>query len=125
MTATAKDSSGNTVAVTTAVGGEVSSVDLTQSPPLLNINGQTYTISQVESIVAPATGLPAPRPLAARVAPAARAAAATDRDRPIRPANPPNDRPNRRLRVPEMAPGRRRRGIFKEIRIERLGLGKF
>ena len=56
MTATAKDSSGNTVAVTTAVGGEVSSVDLTQSPPLLNINGQTYTISQVESIVAPATG---------------------------------------------------------------------
>ena len=56
MTATAKDSSGNTVGVTTAVGGVVSSVDLTQSPPLLTIGGQTYTISQVESIVAPATG---------------------------------------------------------------------
>jgi flagellar basal-body rod modification protein FlgD len=53
MTATAKDSSGNTVGVTTAVGGVVSSVDLTQSPPLLTIGGQTYTISQVESIVNP------------------------------------------------------------------------
>jgi flagellar basal-body rod modification protein FlgD len=53
MTATAKDSSGNTVGVTTAVGGIVSSVDLTQSPPLLTIGSQTYTISQVESIVNP------------------------------------------------------------------------
>jgi flagellar basal-body rod modification protein FlgD len=56
MTATAKDSSGNTVGVTTAVGGVVSSVDLTQSPPLLMIGGQTYTVSQVESIVAPSSG---------------------------------------------------------------------
>jgi flagellar basal-body rod modification protein FlgD len=55
MTATAKDSSGNTVGVTTAVGGVVSSVDLTQSPPLLTIGGQTYTISQVQSIVAPSS----------------------------------------------------------------------
>src|SRR6201995_2901835 len=53
MTATAKDSSGNTVGVPTAVGGVVSSVDLPQSPPLLTIGGQTYTISQVESIVNP------------------------------------------------------------------------
>ena len=51
MTATAKDSSGSTVGVTTAVGGVVSSVDLTQSPPLLTINGQTYTVSQIQSIV--------------------------------------------------------------------------
>jgi flagellar basal-body rod modification protein FlgD len=29
----------------------VSSVDLTQSPPLLSINGQTYTVSQIASIV--------------------------------------------------------------------------
>jgi flagellar basal-body rod modification protein FlgD len=52
MTATAKDSSGNNVAVTTAVEGTVSSVDLTQSPPLLWINGQSYTLSQIQSIVA-------------------------------------------------------------------------
>ena len=51
MTATAVDSSNNTVAVTTAIQGVVSSVDLTQSPPLLTINGQTYTVSQIKSIV--------------------------------------------------------------------------
>jgi flagellar basal-body rod modification protein FlgD len=51
LTATAADSSGNNVAVTTQVQGVVSSVDLTQSPPLLTINGQTYTVSQIASIV--------------------------------------------------------------------------
>jgi flagellar basal-body rod modification protein FlgD len=51
LTATAKDTTGNTVAVTSAVEGTVSSVDLTQSPPLLTIGGQTYTVSQVQSIV--------------------------------------------------------------------------
>jgi flagellar basal-body rod modification protein FlgD len=51
MTATAKDSSNNTVAVTTQVQGVVSAVDLTQSPPLLTIDGKTYTVSQVQSIV--------------------------------------------------------------------------
>lgn len=55
MTATAKDVSGNNLAVTTAVEGTVSSVDLTQSPPLLWINGQSYTLSQIQSIVAPAS----------------------------------------------------------------------
>ena len=29
----------------------VTTVDLTQSPPLLTIGGQTYTVSQVQSIV--------------------------------------------------------------------------
>ncbi|SDT49745.1 flagellar hook assembly protein FlgD [Bradyrhizobium canariense] len=52
LTATAKDSSGNDVAITTAIQGAVSSVDLTQSPPLLTINGQTYTVNQIQSIVA-------------------------------------------------------------------------
>jgi flagellar basal-body rod modification protein FlgD len=52
LTATAKDSSGNTVAVSTSVGGIVSSVDLTQSPPMLTIGGQTYTLSQIQSIIA-------------------------------------------------------------------------
>jgi flagellar basal-body rod modification protein FlgD len=51
LTATAKDSTGNNVAVTTSVAGVVSSVDLTQSPPLLTIGGQTFTVNQVESIV--------------------------------------------------------------------------
>lgn len=51
LTATAKDSNGNTVAVTTSVAGVVSSVDLTQSPPLLSIGSQTFTVNQVESII--------------------------------------------------------------------------
>ena len=50
MTATAVDSSGNNVAVSTDVEGVVSSVDLTQTPPMLTINGQTYTISQIKGI---------------------------------------------------------------------------
>jgi flagellar basal-body rod modification protein FlgD len=51
MTATAKDASNNTVAITTAIQGVVNSVDLTQSPPLLSIGGQTYTVNQIQSIV--------------------------------------------------------------------------
>jgi len=51
LTATAADSAGNPVAVSTQIQGVVNSVDLTQSPPLLSINGQTYTVSQIKSIV--------------------------------------------------------------------------
>ena len=51
LTATAKDSSGNNVAVGTSIQGVVSSVDLRQSPPLLSINGQTYTVNQIKAIV--------------------------------------------------------------------------
>jgi len=51
LTATAKDAVGNTVAITTAIEGTVNSVDLTQSPPLLSIGGQTYTVNQIQSIV--------------------------------------------------------------------------
>jgi flagellar basal-body rod modification protein FlgD len=51
LTATAKDANGNTVAISSAVEGAVSSVDLTQSPPLLTIGGQTYTVSQIQSII--------------------------------------------------------------------------
>jgi flagellar basal-body rod modification protein FlgD len=50
LTATAADASGNSVAVTTQVQGVVSSVDLTQSPPLLTIAGQTYTVNQIQRI---------------------------------------------------------------------------
>lgn len=51
LTATAADTAGNTVAVTTQIQGVVDSVDLTQSPPLLSINGQNYTVSQVKAII--------------------------------------------------------------------------
>jgi flagellar basal-body rod modification protein FlgD len=50
LTATAADGSGNSVGVTTQVQGVVSSVDLTQSPPLLTIAGQTYTVNQIQRI---------------------------------------------------------------------------
>jgi flagellar basal-body rod modification protein FlgD len=50
LTATAADSTGNQVAITTQVGGTVQSVDLTKSPPLLFINGQNYTVNQVRAI---------------------------------------------------------------------------
>jgi flagellar basal-body rod modification protein FlgD len=39
------------VTIPTKVQGVVSSIDLTLSPPLLSINGQTYTVSQIKSIV--------------------------------------------------------------------------
>jgi len=50
MTATAADANGNSVGVTTQIQGVVSSVDLTQSPPLLTIAGQTYTVNQIQRI---------------------------------------------------------------------------
>ena len=50
LTAQAADSSGNSVAVSTEIVGVVSSVDLTQSPPLLSINGQNYTVDQIKGI---------------------------------------------------------------------------
>jgi len=45
------DGSGNTVGINTQIQGVVSSVDLTQSPPLLTIGDQTYTIDQIKRIV--------------------------------------------------------------------------
>ena len=52
ITATGKDVAGNNVGIAAQVQGTVSSVDLTQSPPLLTIDGNSYTLSQVKSIVA-------------------------------------------------------------------------
>jgi len=51
LTATGKDSSGKDVAISTEVQGIVDSVDLTASPPLLSIGGQTYTTNQVKRVV--------------------------------------------------------------------------
>jgi len=55
LTATATDASGQTTAVSTQVQAKVDAVDLTQTPPLLSINGQNYTMSQLQMIVAPGT----------------------------------------------------------------------
>jgi flagellar basal-body rod modification protein FlgD len=51
ISATGKDASGNSVGIAAQVQGKVSSVDLTQSPPLLTIDGNSYTVGQVKSIV--------------------------------------------------------------------------
>ena len=51
LTATGKDSSGNSVAISTEVQGIVDSVDLTASPPLLSIGGQTYTTDKIKRVV--------------------------------------------------------------------------
>jgi flagellar basal-body rod modification protein FlgD len=56
LTATGKDSSGNSVAISTEVQGIVDSVDLTASPPLLAIGGQTYTTDQIKRVVRPNAG---------------------------------------------------------------------
>ena len=50
LTASATDASGNSVGITSAIQGVISSVNLTQSPPLLTINGQSYTVNQIQSI---------------------------------------------------------------------------
>jgi flagellar basal-body rod modification protein FlgD len=47
----AKDANNNPVAVATQIVGTVNSVDLTQSPPLLSIGNQTFTLNQINSIV--------------------------------------------------------------------------
>ena len=57
LTATGKDSSGNSVAISTEVQGIVDSVDLTSSPPLLSIGGTSYTTDKIKRVVRPgATG---------------------------------------------------------------------
>ena len=55
LTATGKDASGNSVAISTEVQGIVDSVDLTSSPPLLSIGGQSYTTDKIKRVVRPST----------------------------------------------------------------------
>jgi flagellar basal-body rod modification protein FlgD len=55
LTATGKDSSGKDIAISTEVQGVVDSVDLTASPPLLSIGGQTYTTDKIKRVVRGAT----------------------------------------------------------------------
>jgi flagellar basal-body rod modification protein FlgD len=51
LTATGKDSKGNNVAISTEVQGVVDSVDLTSSPPLLSIGGQSYTTDKIKRVM--------------------------------------------------------------------------
>ena len=55
LTATGKDSSGNSVAISTEVQGIVDSVDLTSTPPLLSIGGQSYTTDKIKRVIRPST----------------------------------------------------------------------
>jgi flagellar basal-body rod modification protein FlgD len=55
MTVSAVDTNKQPTAVSTEIEAVVDSVDLTQNPPLLSINGQNYTLSQVKRIVRPSS----------------------------------------------------------------------
>jgi len=51
LTATAVDTSGQSVGISTEVQATVDSVDLTQDPPQLSINGQGYTLDKIKRII--------------------------------------------------------------------------
>ena len=53
LTVTANDAGGQSVAIPTTITGVVSSVDLTQNPPLLQIGGQGYKLNQILSVTQP------------------------------------------------------------------------
>jgi flagellar basal-body rod modification protein FlgD len=55
ISATAKDSSGQSVAVSTEVLGVVDSADLSTTPPTLSIGGQNFTVDKVKKVVRNAT----------------------------------------------------------------------
>ena len=50
---TGKDASGQTVSVPTEVEGIVDSVDLNQTPPVLSMGGQDYTLDKIKRVVRP------------------------------------------------------------------------
>jgi flagellar basal-body rod modification protein FlgD len=47
----ATDASGQTATVSTQIQGTIDSADLSQSPPLLSIGGQTFTLEQIKKVV--------------------------------------------------------------------------
>ncbi len=51
LTATAADANNQSVAVSTEVQAVVDSVDLSQSPPVMSINGQNYTLDKIKRVV--------------------------------------------------------------------------
>jgi flagellar basal-body rod modification protein FlgD len=50
---TATGANGQPVAVSTQIQGVVNSVDLAQNPPVLSVNGQNFTLSQILSVTMP------------------------------------------------------------------------
>ena len=50
---TGKDASGQTVAIPSEIEGVVDSVDLTKTPPVLSIGGQTFTLDKIKRVVRP------------------------------------------------------------------------
>jgi flagellar basal-body rod modification protein FlgD len=53
ISVTGKDASGQTVSVPTEVEGIVDSVDLNQTPPVLSMGGQDYTLDKIKRVVRP------------------------------------------------------------------------
>ena len=51
LSATAQDANKQTVAVSTEVQAPVDSVDLTQTPPVLSVAGQNFTLDKIKRIV--------------------------------------------------------------------------
>jgi flagellar basal-body rod modification protein FlgD len=51
LSVTAKDASGQVVSIPTEVQGVVDSVDLTQTPAVLSIGGQTFTLDKIKRVV--------------------------------------------------------------------------
>jgi len=51
LTATGTAANGQTTAISTQIQAPVDSVDLTQTPPLLSVAGQNYTLNQIQKIV--------------------------------------------------------------------------
>ena len=51
LTATGTSASGQSTAISTQIQAPVDSVDLTQTPPVLSVSGQNYTLSQIQKIV--------------------------------------------------------------------------
>jgi len=51
LSVTARDASGQSVAISSEVQGVVDSVDLTKSPPVLSIGGQTFTLDKIKRVV--------------------------------------------------------------------------
>jgi flagellar basal-body rod modification protein FlgD len=51
LTITAQDASGQSVALSSEIQARVDSADLTQSPPVLSIAGQSYTIDKLKRVL--------------------------------------------------------------------------
>jgi flagellar basal-body rod modification protein FlgD len=62
LTATAKDASGQSVAISTQIQGVVDAADLSKSPPTLFINGQEFTPDKILKVVLPHFPPPPPAP---------------------------------------------------------------